>query len=122
MIFPSGKSFISLSVFQNIYLSDIRHQIFRIKYHHNINFHVEIRDCRIHDAESNHLILSYRGYSTWHKSARFGTMCGNSLALHGDTLAVGVSYADHNHGIVRVINRLGGLWRQGQIIREADVR
>ena len=70
-------------------------------------------------AKSELFIFKYDGSATWKSGEHFyleGTK--NSLSIYKDILVVG---SNHVY-IVRVYNRVGGKWTQGQTIQEEGVR
>ena len=64
-------------------------------------------------------IYNYDGSTSWHMAKRFKLEnIGKSLALFGNTLAVGVPFAENASGLVRVYNLVNGEWVESQTIRE----
>ena len=67
-------------------------------------------------------IYQYDGSSTWHVAKKFRLENrGESLAVHGDVIVVGVPNACDEQGLVRIFNRVDGEWARGQTIEQDGV-
>ena len=64
-------------------------------------------------------IYHYDGSATWNIAKKFKLENqGDSLAVYGDIIVVGLPFASGAHGRLRIINRVGGEWAQGQAIEQ----
>ena len=66
-------------------------------------------------------IYQYDGSLTWNLAQKFKMdNYGNSLAVYGDILVVGVPLASDEQGRVHIFNRVDGEWTNGQTIKQED--
>ena len=67
-------------------------------------------------------IYHYDGSCAWNIAQKLKLEgWGLSLAVYGDIIVVGVPWASHFQGLVRIINRVDGVWVQGQTIKQDGV-